>query len=51
MSTRRRILRASSTIWTYGMHLCGGKAMENLQEPIDHTKLLGKWGYKIKHFL
>jgi hypothetical protein len=31
-------------------HLCGGKFMEDLQEPIDHTKLLGKWGYKIKHF-
>jgi hypothetical protein len=33
-------------------HLCGGnKLMENLQEPINHTKLLRKWGYKFKHFL
>jgi hypothetical protein len=23
-------------------HLCGGKFMENLQEPINHTKLLRK---------
>jgi hypothetical protein len=50
MSSRRRILRASSTIWTYGMHLCGGKIMDT-QEPINHTKLLRKWGYKFKHFL
>jgi hypothetical protein len=32
-------------------HLCCGKFMENLQEPINHTKLLRKWGYKFKHFL
>jgi hypothetical protein len=33
-------------------YLCGGKFMENLQEPpIDCTKLLRKWGYKIKHFV
>jgi hypothetical protein len=31
-------------------HLCGGKFMENLQEPIDHTKLLGKWGYSVSTF-
>ena len=29
-------------------HLCCGKF---LQEPINHTKLLRKWGYKFKHFL
>ena len=32
-------------------HLCCGKFMENLQESINHTKLLRKWGYKFKHFL
>jgi len=32
-------------------HLCCGKFMENLQEPINHTKLLRKSGYKLKHFL
>jgi hypothetical protein len=32
-------------------HLCCGKFMEKLQEPINHTKLLRKWGYKFKHFL
>jgi hypothetical protein len=32
-------------------HLCCGKFMEHLQEPINHTKLLRKWGYKFKHFL
>ena len=32
-------------------HLCCGKFMENLQEPINHTKLLHKRGYKFKHFL
>jgi hypothetical protein len=26
-------------------------AMANLHEPIDHTKLLHKWGYQIKHFV
>jgi predicted RNA-binding protein associated with RNAse of E/G family len=31
-------------------HLCNGKIMDT-DEPINHTKLLGKWGYKIKHFL
>jgi hypothetical protein len=31
-------------------HLCGGKIMDT-QEPINHTKLLRKWGYKFKHFL
>jgi hypothetical protein len=30
--------------------LCNGKFMVT-QEPINHTKLLGKWGYKFKHFL
>jgi hypothetical protein len=31
-------------------HLCNGKIMDT-QEPINHTKLLRKWGYKFKHFL
>ena len=31
-------------------HLCCGKIMDT-QEPINHTKLLRKWGYKFKHFL
>jgi hypothetical protein len=31
-------------------HLCNGKIMV-IEEPINHTKLLGKWGYKINHFL
>jgi hypothetical protein len=31
-------------------HLCNGKFMDT-QEPINHTKLLHKWGYKFKHFL
>jgi hypothetical protein len=32
-------------------HLCCGKFMENLHEPINHTKLLRKWGYKFKQLL
>ena len=32
------------------LHLCNGKFMDS-QEPINHTKLLRKWGYKFKHFL
>ena len=31
-------------------YLCCGKIMDT-QEPINHTKLLRKWGYKFKHFL
>jgi hypothetical protein len=31
-------------------HLCGGKIMDT-QEPINHTKLLRKLGYKFKHSL
>jgi hypothetical protein len=31
-------------------HLCNGKLC-NGQEPINHTKLLRKWGYKFKDFL
>jgi hypothetical protein len=29
-------------------YLCNGKIMDT-QEPINHTKLLRKWGYKFKH--
>jgi hypothetical protein len=32
-------------------HLCQGMFMENIQEPINHTKLLRELGYKFKHFL
>ena len=32
------------------IYLCNGKTMAT-QEPINHTKLLRKWGYKFKHFL
>ena len=31
-------------------HLCCGKTMDT-QEPINHTKLLRKSGFKFKHFL
>jgi hypothetical protein len=31
-------------------HLCNGKIMDT-EEPINHTKLLRKWGYKLKHFV
>jgi hypothetical protein len=30
--------------------LCNGKTMDT-DEPINHTKLLRKWGYKFKHFI
>jgi hypothetical protein len=31
-------------------HLCNGKTIDT-QDPINHTKLLRKWGYKFKHFV
>ena len=33
------------------MHLCHGKFMTTLQEPISHTKLLRQSGYTFKHFV
>jgi hypothetical protein len=31
-------------------HLCNGTTMDT-DEPINHTKLLRKWGYNFKYFL
>ena len=45
--------KAHLTCWFHYLdllHLCNGKFMDT-QEPINHTKLLRKSGFKFKHFL
>jgi hypothetical protein len=46
--------KAHFTCWFHYldlMHLCHGKFMAALQEPINHTKLLRQSGYTFKHFV
>ena len=46
--------KAHFTCWFHYldlMHLCHGKFMTTLQEPINHTKLLRQSGYTFKHFV
>ena len=46
--------KAHFTCWFHYldlMHLCHGKFMTTLQEPINHTKLLRQSGYTFTHFV